>query len=77
MAGTKESARKAVETNKRLHGENFYHEIGKKSGEYFKRLKEQGQMPPRGFAYLKMIGREDLISAAGSKGGKTSRRSKR
>lgn len=32
MAGTKEGARKATLTNKRLHGEDFYHRIGKKGG---------------------------------------------
>lgn len=33
MAGTKAGAKKAAETNKRLHGSDFYRVIGKKGGE--------------------------------------------
>ena len=33
MAGTKAGAKKAAETNKRLHGNDFYRVIGKKGGE--------------------------------------------
>lgn len=32
MAGTQAGGRQAAETNRRLHGENFYREIGRKGG---------------------------------------------
>ena len=32
MAGTKEGGKKAAETNKKIHGANFYSEIGRKGG---------------------------------------------
>ena len=32
MAGTKAGGKKAAETNKKLHGANFYAEIGRKGG---------------------------------------------
>ena len=32
MAGTREGGKKAAETNKKLHGANFYAEIGRKGG---------------------------------------------
>lgn len=33
MAGTKAGGRKAAETNKRLHGPDFYAQIGRKGGQ--------------------------------------------
>lgn len=60
MAGTKEGAKKAAETNKRLYGERFYAEIGAIGG----RNGHTG-----GFAADLERARE-----AGRKGGKISKR---
>lgn len=60
MAGTREGGKKAAETNKRIHGANFYAEIGRKGG----RNGHTG-----GFA-----ANPELAKIAGTKGGKRSRR---
>ena len=60
MPGTKIGGLKAAATNKRLHGENFYANIGRKGG-------KNGHTG--GFA-----ANPELAKAAGRKGGKISRR---
>lgn len=60
MAGTKLGGLKAAETNKKLHGENFYAKIGAKGG----RNGHTG-----GFA-----SNPELARLAGRKGGKKSKR---
>lgn len=65
MAGTRAGAAKASATNKTKYGPDFYAKIGKLGGAAGK---------TGGFAYWQKIGREDLISQAGRKGGLTSRR---
>lgn len=64
MSGTKEGGRKAAETNKRLHGEDFYAQIGKKGG-----YNGRGPLYKGGFA-----SNLELAKSAGRKGGKISRR---
>lgn len=60
MAGTKAGGKKAAETNKKLHGANFYAEIGRKGG-------HNGHTG--GFA-----SNPELAKIAGAKGGKMSSR---
>ena len=60
MSGTRAGGLKTVETNKRLHGEDFYARIGAKGG----RNGHTG-----GFASNRA-----LASVAGAKGGRTSKR---
>ena len=60
MPGTKIGGLKAAATNKRLHGEDFYANIGRKGG-------KNGHTG--GFA-----ANPELAKAAGRKGGKISRR---
>ncbi len=60
MAGTKEGARKAAETNRRLHGNDFYARIGRKGGQ---------NGTTGGFA-----ANPELARIAGAKGGRISRR---
>lgn len=67
MAGTKIGGQKAAASNKKKYGEDFYARIGKVGGSH---------SSGGGFAYWKRIGREDLIRAAGIKGGQISRRQK-
>lgn len=62
MSGTREGGRKAAQTNKLLHGENFYKEIGRKGG-------KNGHTG--GFA-----ANPELARIAGAKGGKKSKRGK-
>lgn len=63
MAGTKAGGRKAAARNKELYGKDFYANIGAKGG----KLGRTG-----GFA-----ANRDLARAAGAKGGRISRRSKK
>ena len=60
MAGTKEGARKARETNYKTHGPDFYRRIGSKGG-------QNGHTG--GFA-----ANPELAKIAGAKGGRISRR---
>lgn len=60
MAGTKSGAQKAVETNKRKYGDDFYVRIGQKGG----RNGHNG-----GFA-----ANQELAKIAGQKGGRISKR---
>ena len=60
MAGTKTGGQKAAETNRRLHGEDFYARIGRRGG-------MNGHTG--GFA-----SNPELAKIAGAKGGKISRR---
>lgn len=62
MTGTLEGGRKAAETNKRLHGEDFYARIGRKGG-------KNGRTG--GFA-----SNPELARRVGAKGGSKSRRGK-
>ena len=62
MAGTKEGGKKAAKTNKKLHGKNFYKELGRLGGK---------ACVPKGFALN--IERARL---AGQKGGRISKRGK-
>lgn len=69
MAGTKAGGQKAAETNKRIHGPDFYREIGRRGG----RNGVSG-----GFA-SKSVGKDGLTGVerarvAGRKGGSISRR---
>ena len=59
MAGTRIGAAKAAQTNKKVHGENFYKEIGKRGG--MVRTK-------KGFAVT------GLAAEAGARGGRKSKR---
>lgn len=63
MSGTIIGGRKARDTNYKLHGDNFYKTIGKKGG-----LKKGVK---KGFA-----ANPELAKAAGTKGGRISRRGK-
>ena len=63
MAGTATGAQKAVETNKKKYGDDFYARIGQKGG-------RNGHLG--GFA-----ANPELAKIAGAKGGKISRRSKK
>jgi general stress protein YciG len=63
MAGTKAGGQAAAATNKKKYGSDFYAKIGAKGG----RLGHTG-----GFA-----ANRDLARAAGAKGGRISRRSKK
>lgn len=60
MAGTREGALKAVRTNRRKRGPNYYKKIGSRGGEV---------EVPKGFSKNKY-----LASCAGKMGGKASRR---
>jgi len=62
MAGTKAGGKRAAETNKRVHGEDFYKRIGAIGG----KLGRTG-----GFA-----ANRELARIAGAKGGRISRRTK-
>lgn len=63
MAGTLKGGKKAANTNKKRHGEDFYAKIGAKGG----KLGRTG-----GF-----YANRELARTAGAKGGKISRRTKR
>ena len=73
MAGTREGGKRAAETNKRLHGDGFYAEIGAKGG----RNGHTG-----GFAAdvdcncSRLPYRHYVRNCAGAKGGTVSRRTK-
>lgn len=60
MSGTKEGGKKAAATNLRLHGKDFYREIGRRGG-------QNGHTG--GFA-----SNPELARIAGAKGGRISRR---
>ena len=62
MAGTKEGGKKAAKTNKKLHGKNFYRELGRLGGK---------ACVPKGFAL-----NIERAKEAGRKGGKISKRGK-
>jgi general stress protein YciG len=62
MGGTVSGGKKAAETNKKRHGEDFYKKIGRRGGQ-----ESQGG----GFAK-----NPELARIAGAKGGKVSRRTK-
>lgn len=64
MAGTKAGGKKAAETNKKLHGANFYAEIGRKGG-------RKSHPDTRYFAM-----HPEVAKIAGTKGGLISRRGK-
>lgn len=65
MGGTFIGGRRAAQTNKIKYGHDFYARIGSLGGQ---------KGTTGGFAYWKAIGREDLISQAGAKGGRISKR---
>ena len=71
MAGTAEGGQKAAQTNKEIHGKDFYKKIGLIGAEAYRKKVKEGTAKPRGFAYS-----HELAVAAGSKGGKISRRTK-
>lgn len=62
MSGTKEGALKAKKTIIKLHGRNFFKNIGQKGGQV---------CCPKGFAL-----NPELAKVAGQKGGKVSKRGK-
>jgi len=69
MAGTSAGGKRAAETNKKLHGADFYRNIGRKGGQ---------NGTTGGFASEK-VGEDGLTgrqraSLAGAKGGKISKR---
>lgn len=64
MAGTKAGGKKAAETNKKIHGANFYAEIGRKGG-------RKSHPETRYFAM-----HPEVAKSAGTKGGLKSRRGK-
>ena len=63
MAGTKEGGKKAAKTNKKLHGKNFYRELGRLGGSVCGTLKGFAANPER-------------AKLAGQKGGRISKRGK-
>ena len=63
MVGTLVGGKKAAATNKKLHGEDFYQNIGRKGG--------RAGLGMKGFALD-----PERARAAGAKGGKISRRGK-
>lgn len=63
MAGTKLGGKRAAETNKKIHGEDFYKRIGAIGGK---------KGTTGGF-----FANRELARRAGAKGGKISRRTKR
>lgn len=65
MAGTYEGGIRARDTNLKKDP-NFYKKVGKLGG-------STPKTRPSGFAYLKSIGREDLIQQYGRRGGAVSR----
>lgn len=67
MAGTAKGGKRAAQTNKERHGEDFYQRIGKLSNAGW----EKNGRKPRGFA-----ANRELARVAGAKGGKISRRNK-
>lgn len=69
MAGTITGGQKAAQTNKEIHGEDFYKNIGKIGAEKYKEKQAQGIAKPRGFAYNR-----DLAREAGRLGGQRSKR---
>ena len=64
MAGTKAGGKKAAKTNKKIHGANFYAEIGRKGG-------RKSHPETRYFAM-----HPEVAKTAGTKGGLKSRRGK-
>lgn len=64
MAGTIEGGRKAAKTNKKLHGKNYYKEIGKRGG----------SVSHPGTRYFAM--NPEAAQKAGEKGGRASHRGK-
>lgn len=73
MAGTITGGKAAAQTNKELYGEDFYQRIG---GLNVASWVRNGRKP-RGFAWMKLNGYADKVSAAGRKGGTISRRTKK
>lgn len=69
MGGTREGGKKTAETIIKRHGKDYYVNIGAKGG-------KAKHTKPSGFAYLKLHNPE-LLSIAGSKGGRASRRPKK
>ncbi len=67
MPGTKAGGKRAAQTNKERHGEDFYQRIAKLSNASWEK---NGRMP-RGFA-----ANPELASLAGKKGGAISRHRK-
>ena len=65
MAGSKSGGKRAAQTNKERHGEDFYQRIGKLSNASW----EKNGRKPRGFA-----ANRELARAAGRKGGFKSRK---
>lgn len=62
MPGTKAGGKKAAETNKRIHGDDFYKMIGRKGGQ---------KGTTGGF-----FANRELARIAGAKGGRISKRGK-
>ena len=65
MPGTREGAKRAAQTNKERHGDDFYQRIGKLSNAAW----EKNGRKPRGFA-----ANPELARIAGRKGGLKSKR---
>ena len=68
MAGTLQGGKRAAQTNKERHGEDFYQRIGKLSNASW----EKNGRKPRGFA-----ANPERARAAGRKGGLKSRKGKK
>ena len=68
MPGTKAGGKRAAQTNKERHGEDFYQRIGKLSNASW----EKNGRKPRGFA-----ANPELARVAGRRGGLKSRRGKK
>ena len=69
MAGNKIGGQRAAETNKKVHGSDFYQRIGAMGGKKF-------NPDAPGFAYAKANGL-DWRKEAGRRGGAISRRTKK
>ena len=52
MAGTKEGARKALETRRKLHGESYYAIIGRKGGKTAHKINLETGKAIKGFALM-------------------------
>lgn len=71
MSGSKESGLKAAATIKRKYGQDFYKHIGAKGAQAWLDKPKEERLP-KGFAAMP----HEIVSAAGYKGGKISKRGK-
>jgi len=73
MAGTVKGAQKAVKTNKRKYGRNYYQRIGQMSSKNYRHIPDELKKP-RGFAYLAATGQTAKLRKISSAAGKIGKR---